>query len=197
MLSILPDDISATHLYKLMAGIVVPRPIAWVTSMSPNRVVNLAPFSCFTFVPPKPPMVGITVGTRDGKVKDTARNILETGEFAVNIADESMIEAIHPSAEEHPPEVSEVELLGLNLKASERIRTPCLAEVPISMGCRLERSISFGSVGSHFMIGEGVAFHVRSGLCTDYKIDTGKLRPESRIAGPNYAALGRITAMQG
>lgn len=191
-MAILPDDLDASTLYKLLTGIVVPRPIAWVTSLGSNGVVNLAPFSCFTFVSPKPPMIGVSVGTRDGTIKDTARNILANGEFTVNIADETMIDAVHRSAEPYPPDVSEAELLGLGFRTSERVVTPYLAETPISMECLLDRSITCGSVGSQFIIGEIVAFHIREGLCVDWMIDTARLRPACRIAGPNYATLGKV-----
>ncbi|MEK7438671.1 MAG: flavin reductase family protein, partial [Pseudomonadota bacterium] len=78
-------------MYKLLTGIVVPRPIAWVTTLSPDGGVNLAPFSAFTFVSNKPPMLGINIGRKAGIMKDTANNIHATGEFVVNIPDDSMI----------------------------------------------------------------------------------------------------------
>ena len=74
--------------YKLMSGVVVPRPIAWITTQSAQGVVNLAPFSCYTFVCSKPPMVGINIGLRGDQRKDTCRNIIEQGEFVINIGDE-------------------------------------------------------------------------------------------------------------
>ena len=182
--------------YKLLTGIVVPRPIAWVTTLIPGGGVNLAPFSAFTFVSNKPPMVGINVGRKAGVLKDTGNNIHASGEFVVNIPDDSMIEPVHLSAIEHPPEVSEAELLGLELAPGSAIRTPRLAMAPISMECRLHRAIAFGDTGSEFMVGEVLAFHIRDGLYANGKIDTAKLRPICRIGGPNYAKLGEIVAMQ-
>lgn len=182
-------------MYKLLTGIVVPRPIAWVTTLSPGGVVNLAPFSAFTFVSNKPPMVGINVGRKAGVMKDTGNNIHATGEFVVNIPDESMIEPVHLSAVEHPPEVSEAELLGLPVLPGTHIGTPRLAGVPISMECRLHRAIAFGDTGSEFMVGEVIAFHIRDGLLVNGKIDTARLRPICRIGGPNYARLGEIISM--
>lgn len=183
-------------MYKLLTGIVVPRPIAWVTTLSRGGVVNLAPFSAFTFVSTKPPMVGINVGRKAGVMKDTGNNIHATGEFVVNIPDETMIEPVHLSAVEHPPEVSEAELLGLAVAPSTHIRTPRLADAPISMECRFHRAIAFGDTGSEFMVGEIVAFHIRDGLCVNGKIDSAKLRPICRLGGPNYAVLGEIISMQ-
>lgn len=182
--------------YKLLTGIVVPRPIAWITTLSPEGIVNLAPFSAFTFVSNKPPMVGVNVGRKAGKIKDTGRNIHASGEFVVNIADETLFEPVHLSSVEHAPEVSEADLLGLALDKSEALRTPRLAAAPISLECRFHRAIAFGDTGSEFMVGEIVSFHIRDGLCVNGKIDSAALRPLCRIGGPNYAKLGEIIAMQ-
>ena len=183
-------------MYKLLTGIVVPRPIAWVTTLSPDGGVNLAPFSAFTFVSNKPPMLGINIGRKAGIMKDTANNIHATGEFVVNIPDDSMIEPVHLSAVEHPPEVSEAELLGLAVAPSTTMRTPRLAQAPISMECRLHRAIAFGDTGSEFFVGEVLDFHIRDDLYVNGKIETAKLRPICRIGGPNYAKLGEIVPMQ-
>ena len=182
--------------YKLITGIIVPRPIAWVTTLSPGGAVNLAPFSAFTFVSNKPPMIGINVGRKAGKLKDTGVNIHAGGEFVVNIADENLIEPVHLSAIEHAPEVSEADLLGLELKASQAVRVPSLAAAPISLECRFHSATAYGETGSEFMVGEVLVFHIRDGLCVSGKIDTAQLRPLCRIGGPNYAKLGEILSMQ-
>ena len=158
--------------------------------------MNLAPFSAFTFVSNKPPMLGINIGRKAGIMKDTANNIHATGEFVVNIPDDSMIEPVHLSAVEHPPEVSEAELLGLAVAPSTTMRTPRLAQAPISMECRLHRAIAFGDTGSEFFVGEVLDFHIRDDLYVNGKIETAKLRPICRIGGPNYAKLGEIVSMQ-
>jgi flavin reductase (DIM6/NTAB) family NADH-FMN oxidoreductase RutF len=195
-MQIAATDLDTESTYKLMTGIVVPRPIAWVTTRSPQGVVNLAPFSAFTFVSNRPPMVGINVGRKAGELKDTGRNIHATREFVVNIADETMIEAVHMSAIEHAPDVSEVEELGLATAACVDVAVPRLAAVPVSLECRLHRAIPFGEGGSEFLVGEIVRFHVRDGLLVNGKIDTRSLRPICRIAGPNYATLGEIVTMR-
>ncbi|MEI6723527.1 MAG: flavin reductase family protein [Betaproteobacteria bacterium] len=182
--------------YKLITGIIVPRPIAWVTTLSPGGAVNLAPFSAFTFVSNKPPMVGINVGRKAGRLKDTGVNIHAGGEFVVNIADENLIEPVHLSAIEYAPEVSEADLLGLELKASQAVRVPSLAAAPISLECRFHSATAYGETGSEFMVGEVLVFHIRDGLCVNGKIDTAQLRPLCRIGGPNYAKLGEILSMQ-
>lgn len=182
--------------YRLLTGVVVPRPIAWVTSCSALGVVNLAPFSCFTFVSNKPPMLGINVGRKAGVMKDTGNNIHATGEFVVHIAGEDLIEPVHLSAIEHPPDVSEVDSLGLQVTPSRKVRVPRLVAVPVGMECRFHRAIAFGATGSEFIVGEVLVFHLRDGLYENGKVDTGKLRPICRIAGPNYAKLGEIVRMR-
>ena len=109
-----PAYLDAETAYRLITGVVVPRPIAWVTSLSATGVLNLAPFSAFTFVSPKPPMLAISVGRKGGIYKDTAQNILNNEEYVVHIADSSLMTAVHESSTEHPPDVSEVEELRLS-----------------------------------------------------------------------------------
>ena len=181
--------------YKLITGIVVPRPIAWVTTLGEAGQVNLAPFSAFTFVSNKPVMIGINVGRKAGRFKDTGHNILRTGEFVAHIADDTMIEAVHHSAIEYPPEVSEAEKIGLATVASEHVQVPRLAAPPISMECRLHQAIPFGETGSQFMVGEVLVFHIRDDVYGTGRIDTAKLRPICRIAGPRYAKLGEVVTM--
>ena len=190
-----PAPLQPQEIYRLLTGIVVPRPIAWVTTHSAEGIVNLAPFSCFTFVSSSPPMLGINVGLRDGSQKDTGRNILEQKSFVVNIGDETMIEQIHLSAVAHPHNVSETTLLGLKTVPSDHIPVPRLADTPVSMECVLRHDIAFGRSGSKFLVGEVLAFHIRDGLCKNNKIDTRELRPVCRIGGPNYASLGEIVSM--
>ncbi len=191
------SDLNPEQTYRLMSGIIVPRPIAWISTINAAGVVNLAPFSCYTFVSNQPPMVGINIGRRAGERKDTGRNIIENGHFVVNIADETLLDPLHESAQEHPPEISEAELLGLEVLAGEAIATPRLAAAPISLECRLHSVTPFGNTGAEFFVGEVVMFHIRDGLMQDGKIDTGTLRPICRIGGPNYASLGEIITKRG
>lgn len=195
-MQIAADELDTEATYKLLTGLVVPRPIAWVTTCSPEGVTNLAPFSAFTFVSNRPPMVGISVGRKAGVLKDTARNILATGEFVVNVPDETLVEAVHLSAIEYGPEESEVERLGLATLPGEAVRVPRLAGVPASLECRLAHAIAFGRGGSQFLVGEVLRYHVRDGLLVDGKIDTRRLAPLCRLGGPNYARLGEVVTMR-
>ena len=182
--------------YRLITGVVVPRPIAWVTSLSATGVLNLAPFSAFMFVSPKPPMLAISVGRKGNIYKDTAQNILNNEEYVVHIADSSLMTAVHESSTEHPPDVSEVEELRLSTLPGERIKVPRLAAAPIAMECRFRQCLEFGETRSRLIIGEVLVFHIRDGLLQNGKIETEALDPIARIAGPRYAKLGEITTLK-
>ncbi|MFJ7238843.1 flavin reductase family protein [Streptomyces olivaceus] len=193
--TIRPESMTPEETYRLLSGVVVPRPIAWVASRSAAGVMNLAPFSCFTFVSNAPPMIGINVGRKGTALKDTGNNIHETGEFVVHIADEPLIEPVHLSAAEHSPLVDEAELLQLDTVPSQYIRVPRLAAPPIALECELHSATAYGETGSEFIVGTVHAFHVREDLLVDGKIDTAQLAPIARLGGPLYAGLGPITRM--
>ena len=186
-----PAYLDAETAYRLITGVVVPRPIAWVTSLSGTGVLNLAPFSAFTFVSPKPPMLAISVGRKGGIYKDTAQNILNNEEYVVHIADSSLMTAVHESSTEHPPDVSEVEELRLSTLPGERIKVPRLAAAPVAMECRFRQCLEFGETRSRLIVGEVLVFHIRDGLLNNGKIETEALDPIARIAGPRYAQARR------
>jgi len=160
-MKIITASLNAEQNYKLMMGVVVPRPIAWISTVSSSGSVNLAPFSCFTVVSNKPPMLGVSIGHRAGVRKDTARNILERSEFVVNIANQDLLNALHHSAIEYEPDVSEVEVLGLDTVPSDRIAVPRLADVPVSLECRLHSVTPYGDSRNEFHVGEVLVVHVR------------------------------------
>jgi len=191
-MKIVSSGLVAAQAYKLLSGIIVPRPIAWITSRSGPDVTNLAPFSCFTFVSSNPPMIGVNIGLKASGLKDTALNIKTSGEFVVNIADDTMIAAVHGSSVEFPSEQSEVEALGLATLPSDMVDCPRLRDVPVSMECRFSSATEFGRGRTQFIVGEILCFHIRDDLYEDGKIKTAALRPICRIAGPNYATLGPI-----
>jgi flavin reductase (DIM6/NTAB) family NADH-FMN oxidoreductase RutF len=196
MISLDPDDLTTSGRYRLLTGMVVPRPIAWVTSQgSDGSPVNLAPFSCFTFVCYEPMLVAFVVGRKLGTRKDTASNIAASGEFVLHIADESLVEALHFSAVEHPSNISEVEHLGLGTAPSETVAVPRLERAPIALECRLDRTIEFGDIRSEMIVGRVLRVHLRKGLMKDGKIETTDLNPVARIGGPRYTTIGPVISL--
>lgn len=194
MISIDPTSQSVQDNYKLLIGSIVPRPIAFVSTLSSDGVLNAAPFSFFNIVTANPPMVAISVQRKQGDQKDTARNAVASGEFVVHIADEDYIEAINITAANLPPDESEVALAGLTAIPSERVSVPGIAEAKIRMECVLEQALPLGgteeSPACDLLIGRVVRFHVAESLYSNGRINAEALRPVSRLAGSDYAKLG-------
>ncbi|MCZ2847809.1 flavin reductase family protein [Modestobacter sp. VKM Ac-2978] len=186
-----PATLDAAAAYRLLTGIVVPRPIAWITSVGRSGHVNLAPFSAFTMVANDPPMVGVNIGLRAGVPKDTARNIAETGEYVVHVAVWADRETVHESSRAHGYEVDEAGELGLATVPGDLVAVPRLADAPVALECRLSQQVEFGRAGALFTVGEVVRLHVRTDLLQHgNKIDTVALDPLMRLAGPTYARIG-------
>jgi len=178
--------------YRLVCGIVVPRPVAWITTVSRDGRVNAAPFSSYNYVAHSPPMVAVNIGARGAELKDTARNIRDTGWFCVNVATESVMETLHRSAADYPPEVSEPEALGIALLPGVATPVPRIAASPIHMECRLDQAVTLGRGLNTLYIGEVLRFHLSEDVYDGRNVDSVKLRPIARLGGPYYAALGEI-----
>ncbi len=184
--------LDADAAYRLMVGAVVPRPIAWITTVSASGLVNAAPFSCYTFVCNEPPMLAINIGRRDGQLKDTARNIRESGEFVVNIVSENLLESMHASSAECGPEISEVAALRIAVAPGIAVRAPRITASPVNLECRLDRILELGRFRSELVFGRIVHFHVADAVYERGKIDSEKLKPIARLAGSRYARLGDV-----
>lgn len=181
--------------YRLLIGTVVPRPIAWITSLSREGKVNAAPFSCYTFISTVPPLVAISCGRKHGAAKDTVVNASRTGEFVLNVASEDMLSPMHQSSAEFPADVSEVDALGIPVEQSRLVKVARIAGAPVSLECRTDQVLEFGKLRSQLLIGEVVAFHVRDDCYRDGRIETTAVKPLARLGGPFYAKLGEILHM--
>lgn len=169
--------------YKLLTNLVVPRPIAWISTTSRAGVINLAPFSFFNAVGSDPPMVAVSIGRRDdGTAKDTATNIRESGEFVVNLVTESLLMAMNISAADFPPDVSELTAVGLLAEPSVRIGSPRVAAAQASLECRLHQSVELGA--NTLFIGEVVMFHVADPLVGPH-LRVGDFEPIGRLGSPS------------
>jgi flavin reductase (DIM6/NTAB) family NADH-FMN oxidoreductase RutF len=149
--------------YKLMASLIVPRPIALVTTVAADGVVNAAPFSMFNMMGEEPPIVMISVNRlHDGLQKDTAINIVRSREFVVHLADEAMAQQMHDCGERLPPSISEVTKVGLTTAPSSFVAPPRIAEAPVAFECSLWETLQTES--RHIFIGRVLALHAREGL---------------------------------
>lgn len=180
--------------YRLLVGTVVPRPIAWITTVDGQGRVNAAPFSSFNYVATSPPMLAVNIALRPGSadIKDTARNIAATREFVVNVATERDMEVMHRTAQEFGPEVSETERLGIELLPSKHVRAPRIASSPVQMECRLDQIVKLGRGINTLYIGEVVAFHLAESVYDGRRVDSAAMRPVARLGGPFYAGLGEV-----
>ena len=174
---------------RVLTGVVVPRPIAFVSTLSADGIANLAPYSFFNAVAYHPPTIVFSSSRRVvHKEKDTLANIEAMGEFVVNIVVDDIAEAMNRTAAEFPTDVSEFEIAGLTPVSSDIVKPPRVAESPVNMECRLVQIVPIGT-GSHahgLVIGEIVLLHIRDDLIDGHRIDHQKLRPTGRLAGNMY-----------
>jgi flavin reductase (DIM6/NTAB) family NADH-FMN oxidoreductase RutF len=186
-----PADRSSAEIYRLMIGAIVPRPIAFVSSIDANGILNLAPFSFFTACSANPPVVCFSPIVRAGPqpLKDTLRNIQATGEFVVNIVSEEFAGQMNASSAEVPPEVDEFKLSGLTPLASDLVRPPRVAESHVQMECRLRQIITISEKpqGGYLVLGDVLRFHIDEAVLDGDKIDPDRLRAIGRMGGPTYA----------
>jgi len=169
--------------YKLLIGLVIPRPIAWISTWSPNGVANCAPFSFFNVFSEEPPLCVIGINPRrDGQIKHSLKNIRRTREFVVNLVDEDTANAMHLSSEEFPEDVSEFGETGLTPTPALTVKHPRIAQAAACLECRLERLIVISDT-RELVLGEVQLVHARDGI----------IDPQTkRISEKNYRPIGRL-----
>ena len=176
--------------YKLLIGLVIPRPIAWVSTFSANGVANCAPFFFFNVISEDPPLCIISFNWRsDREIKHTLKNIRRTGEFVVNLADEGTANAMHLSGTELPEAESEFAKFGLTPVPAKLVKHPRIAEAAASLECRVERRINFGPE-REMVVGEILLIHARDGIIdpTTKRISEELYRPVGRLFADRYCS---------
>ncbi|MGA9507842.1 MAG: flavin reductase family protein [Candidatus Sulfotelmatobacter sp.] len=190
-----PSEISHSELYSLMINCVVPRPIAWVSTISRSGDLNLAPFSFFNAVSADPPLLAFAPGLRpskqqssDGVAKDTLRNVRETGEFVVNTVTYELREAMNLTSGDYEPSVSEFDLAKVTKEPSKIVRPPRVAESPVSFECKLHQILDFSPAptGSSLVIGQIVAIHINDAHLKNGHLDRNSLDLIGRMGGMQY-----------
>ena len=178
-------ELPAIERYKLLIGLVIPRPIAWISTVNEHGVANCAPFSFFNVFSEDPPLCMVSFNRRsDGQLKHSLKNIRRSGEFVVNLVDEATANAMHLSSTEYPEEESEFAKTGLTPVPATRVAHPRIAEAAASLECKVERRIEFGPE-REMVIGEILLVHARDGI-----IDPAS----KRISEANYRPIGRLFA---
>lgn len=179
--------LSAKDRYKLLIGAIVPRPIAWVSTLSATETVNLAPFSAFNYMGNDPAIIAFSPGAS----KDTFLNIQREREFVVNLVSVALMNAMNLTATDFPPEVSELEQAGLTSASSVQIRTPRVAQSPVNLECRVHSILEIGA--NRVVIGEVVEFHIKDELIDAEKlyVHSAKLDLLARMGGAAAYATTR------
>lgn len=185
-----PSTLNRRDAYRLMISCIIPRPIAFVTTLAPNGKVNLAPFSYFNGVCSTPPIVSIAVGSKREGRKDTWRNIEDHPEFVVNVVTPALMDAVIIGAGEHPREVSELELAGLTPVPSTRVRVPRVKESPIHLEC--VRYAIHEVEGSALILGRVVHWHVDDAVLRDGAVDPKAVDFVGRLGDELYAHVREI-----
>jgi flavin reductase (DIM6/NTAB) family NADH-FMN oxidoreductase RutF len=182
-----PQAVGRNFFYKLLTSVVVPRPIAWVSTISGDgSVANLAPHSFFTVASVNPPVVQFTSVGR----KDSLRNIEDTGEFVVNLAPEHLFEQINATATDFPPGVSEFDAVGIAREPSRLVKPPRVAASPVVLECELHSTVRLGD--STVVFGRVVHAAVSDAVMTDGLPDVRKLRPLSRLGKDEWGTIGEV-----
>ncbi|HEX2205207.1 MAG TPA: flavin reductase family protein [Longimicrobium sp.] len=185
--------------YQLLTSLVVPRPIAWVSTRSLDGRPNLAPFSYFAAVAATPFLVSVSIGHRGDKPKDTLRNILDTGAFCVNVATEDRLREINETSGEYPPEVDEFARAGLTAAWAESVEAPYVAGCPAVLECRLFKAVELEGAPNTLVLGEVLRVRLDDAvpLAPGTRFaDTAALRPVARLWGDLYALVGETPALK-
>jgi flavin reductase (DIM6/NTAB) family NADH-FMN oxidoreductase RutF len=191
-MKIIPERLDKRDSHELLMSAVLPRPIAFVSTVGEDGVLNVAPFSCFAPISMKPALVCVQISRkRDGQKKDTLRNIEFTKDFVINAVDASMAEAMNQASADYPSNVDEFKEARLTPVTSDLVRAPRVAESPIHMECKLVQILEFGErmTASNVVIGEVVLVHVRDELWAGDQIDISKWKPIGRLGGQLYCRM--------
>lgn len=190
-----PEELQHRDRYALMISTIIPRPIAFVSTVSRDGALNAAPFSYFSGVTSTPPIISIAISKRGDVSKDSARNILETGEFVVNIVSKSLAKKMNIASGDYPPDVNEFEVAGLEAVPSDIVKPPRIGGSPISMECRLYQAIDIAEARVNLILGRVVLFHIAEDILVNGKVSAERVNPIARLGGSRYTKLGEIFEM--
>jgi flavin reductase (DIM6/NTAB) family NADH-FMN oxidoreductase RutF len=203
-MDVIPSQLAHSELYNILINAVVPRPIAWVSSLSASGQPNLAPFSFFNAVSAKPPLLAFAPGMRSlkkseaaaanpaavpaGEPKDTLRNIRETGEFVINMVTYELAKAMNLTSGEYDTAINEFEVAKVASAPSRVVRPRRVAESPVSFECKLHQILDFNPEpeGGSLVIGEIVSIHINEGYIKEGRLDRNSLDLIGRMGGMQY-----------
>jgi flavin reductase (DIM6/NTAB) family NADH-FMN oxidoreductase RutF len=184
------SQLAPADAFKLLASVVVPRPIAWVVSQSPEGRVNAAPFSFFNLVSSDPPIVALGIGPRGGQLKDTSRNIVATGEFVVNVVSAELAEQMNHTSLDYVADVDELARAGLQTAPSRAVAPPRIAQSPAALECRVWQVLD-AAPQRIIVLARVVAMYLRDEALLDparFYVDTPGLHLLARMHGAGWYA---------
>ncbi len=184
-----PKQLNPSQAYDLMISIIVPRPIAFISTISPEGLPNAAPFSFFNGISTDPPLVAIAIARRGKEKKETLRNIEAGGEFVVNIVDEALAEGMNRAGGNYPPDTNKFEIANLTPRPSVKIKPPRIGEAPVSLECRLVQVMPLPETSDVLVIGRVVYIHLEDDLWSNGSIDPTRLRAIGRLGQSNYCRI--------
>jgi flavin reductase (DIM6/NTAB) family NADH-FMN oxidoreductase RutF len=194
-----PANIDRKSVHDILVGAVLPRPIAFISTLGQDGVYNLAPYSFFIPVSMRPVLLGIGIGRkRDGSKKDTLVNIEWGKDFVVNLVTEALAEAMNQTAGEYPKDVDEFQVAGLTPIKADRVKSPRVAESPVHMECRLHQILGFGDSPrlNEFVLGEVLQIHVKDEYWVNGEIQSTKLKAIGRMGGDFYSRTTDVFEMK-
>jgi len=195
---VLTHELSGRERYQLLTSLVVPRPIGWLSTYSKDGRPNIAPFSYFAAISDTPMLVAASVGHRRDGLKDTVRNIRETGAFCVNVVTEGQLEKMNATSGDYAADIDEFEVAGLEVATAAEVNAPYVADCPAVMECRLFKELELDGVPTSVVFGEVVAVRLDQRLRRvpgSYHVETRSLSPVGRLWAGSYALLGEIKTM--
>ena len=180
-------ELAGIDRYKLLTGLIIPRPIGWVGTVAVDGTKNLAPYSYFNAVAATPPTVIFSTGRPRGSIKDSLANVIATGEFTLSIVDERLADAMHATSTSYPPEIDEFAETKLTAAWGDVVKAPFVAEARAALECRVSQIVDLGDpVSASVVFGDVLRIHVSDEVLDGTRIDHRKLRAVGRIAGTTY-----------
>ncbi len=189
--SLTPKSASA-----LLVSTIVPRPIAFVTSLDANHHINAAPYSFFNAITGNPPLIMLAVGQKRNQKKNTSSNILRSEEFAVNLVDHKLLEGMEHSTGNYGTDDDTIERTKIHFLPGEKIKVPSIAEAPIVLECVLYQHFEIGNEPADVIIGEVVVFNIKDELLTNGILDEKKFHPIASVGENSYNRIENLFRLQ-
>jgi flavin reductase (DIM6/NTAB) family NADH-FMN oxidoreductase RutF len=193
-----PNDPGGYNMHELGASLIVPRPVAWISTVGADGAFNAAPYSAFARVCSNPFILCVSIARRKGEKKDTLKNIELTGDFVVNVVNDDLARAMNKTAADYPYGVDEIQKAGLTAVAGEKVKSPRIDESPASFECKVDRIIELGQPGrgNSLVLGEVVLIHVKDDLLKEGVAPPEALKPLGRLGGDLYCHINDIFKMK-